>query len=315
MQSPETSPEAAVAHALAATPHLTVTVVDRDLRYRFANEAALAASGGALDGAVGSYVSDVLPRRVAEPMLVRVKAVLRDGQPSTQTFRSTLPSDPVPGRTWRAHYVPVYDGHGAVDSVVIIGDDVTESEQVRERLESELAATNRINLMLDTQWEMVEQVDAGATMQQVLDTVVHRLERYLELTAYVSVLLYDAEHGILRHGAAPSLPAAYNDAIDGIAVGPKVGSCGTAVHRGEPVIVSNIARDPLWSEFRDLAATHGLAACWSMPVRDAQGDVLGTVAVYHPEPASPTGDDLQLCELFTRTVGTAIERVRLHRTR
>ena len=114
----------------------------------------------------------------------------------------------------------------------------------------------------------------------------------------------------LCHGAAPSLPDAYNEAINGIAIGPGVGSCGTAAYSKKPVYVSDIGTDPLWTDFRDLALSHGLRACWSTPVLSASGDVLGTFAMYYHEPREPLAGDLEFVELVTRTTALIIERRR-----
>ena len=106
------------------------------------------------------------------------------------------------------------------------------------------------------------------------------------------------------------MPDAYNAAIDGIAIGPAVGSCGSAAFSNAPVFVSDIASDPLWADFRELALGHGLRACWSLPIRSAQGKVLGTFAMYHHEPREPSGGDLEVIDFVVRTAGLAIERAR-----
>ncbi|MEV0217449.1 GAF domain-containing protein [Micromonospora sp. ALFpr18c] len=108
--------------------------------------------------------------------------------------------------------------------------------------------------------------------------------------------------------AAPSLPDFYNEAIDGIATGEGVGSCGTAAHRREPVIVTDIAVDPFWNDFRDLAGRAGLAACWSTPILARDGGLLGTFAMYHRTPRVPQETDLALARLFAGTAALAIER-------
>ena len=100
-----------------------------------------------------------------------------------------------------------------------------------------------------------------------------------------SILLLDRDGVHLRHGAAPSLPASYCEAIDGTAIGPSVGSCGTAAYRRERVCVSDIATDPLWSDFRELALGAGPRACWSTPIFATDGSLLGTFALYYREPA------------------------------
>jgi PAS domain S-box-containing protein len=114
----------------------------------------------------------------------------------------------------------------------------------------------------------------------------------------------------LRHGGAPSLPNAYTDAIDGVVIGPSVGSCGTAAYRGEQVIVKDIAADPLWADYREAALSHSLRACWSTPIFSSQGNVIATFAMYYREPRSPSPRDQEIIEQITHLAGVAIERKR-----
>src|ERR1700682_5458830 len=123
-----------------------------------------------------------------------------------------------------------------------------------------------------------------------------------------SILLLDRNANCLRHGAAPSLPITYTKAIDGAVIGPSVGSCGTAAYRAEPVIVSDIATDPLWADFADLALAHGLRACWSTPILSSAGRVLGTFATYYREPRNPTAEERKVLERFTQIASIALER-------
>jgi PAS domain S-box-containing protein len=125
-----------------------------------------------------------------------------------------------------------------------------------------------------------------------------------------SVLLVDSAGTTLRHGAAPSLPREYCRAIDGCVIGPSVGSCGTAAHCGQPVVVRDIASDILWKDYRHLALPHGLQACWSTPISSRAGKVLGTFAVYYREVRDPDSEHRQLVECATHLAGIAIERER-----
>jgi GAF domain-containing protein len=122
-----------------------------------------------------------------------------------------------------------------------------------------------------------------------------------------SILLLSEDGDHVRHGAAPSLPKAYVEAIDGSAIGPKHGSCGTAMYRGEPIVVTDISVDPLWEDYRELALPNGLRACWSTPILSGRGKVLGSFAMYYQEPRTPTGDEADLTEVATRIAGLAIE--------
>ena len=192
--------------------------------------------------------------------------------------------------------------------------DITLTEDVAGRLASAVeraraeAARDRAAALSAAQNRVLELAVGDATLQQTLEAIVMTVEGLSTSSVLTSILLLSADGGRLRHGAAPSLPDAYNDAIDGIAVGPAVGSCGTAVYRGEPVLVSDIAVDPLWADFSDLALAHGLRACWSVPIRSSQGDILGTFAMYHREPREPTTADLEIVEFVVRTAGLVIQR-------
>src|ERR1700704_4267555 len=112
----------------------------------------------------------------------------------------------------------------------------------------------------------------------------------------------------LRHGGAPNLPKRYREAIDGIFIGPAVGSCGTAAHRAEQVIVADIAADPLWADFRELALAHSLHACWSTPIFSSEGEVIGTFAMYYREPRSPSPVEQDTIKRITHLAGVAIQR-------
>ena len=154
--------------------------------------------------------------------------------------------------------------------------------------------SERVRAALDAE---VERVRASASGQEALGPTLELLLAAVEvqfegqMLASILVLDEDGEH--LRHGAAPSLPRDYCAAIDGVKIGPKVGSCGTAAYLGHPVYVTDIAKDPLWADFKDLAAQYGLRACWSTPIDGQTRRVLGTFAIYYRTPRSPTPDELE----------------------
>jgi anti-sigma regulatory factor (Ser/Thr protein kinase) len=176
-------------------------------------------------------------------------------------------------------------------------------------------ADGRDTRLLAAQLELLAGVVTGDALQHSLEELLRVVEQVSAHRMLASVLLLDDEGKRLLHGAAPSLPADYNAAIHGIEIGPTVGSCGTAAFRRSQVIVNDIRTDPLWAEFRDLAEAAGLRACWSTPILGAGGRVLGTFAMYYPEPSSPSPADLALIDVLVRTVGMAIDRSRLDEQR
>ena len=148
----------------------------------------------------------------------------------------------------------------------------------------------------------------GEALSRILELLVAAVEVQFEGEMLASILLLDAEGERLVHGAAPSLPKDYNDAINGIRIGPKVGSCGTAAYLGHPVYVTDITLDPLWRDFRELAGRFGLRACWSTPIPGRTRPVLGTFALYYRSPRSPTPDEVEAIGHVIHTAADAIEQ-------
>lgn len=161
--------------------------------------------------------------------------------------------------------------------------------------------------------EAVSLIAEGAPLADVLDSLTAMVEEQSDDGALASILLVTEDGKTLGKGSAPSLPEAYSRAIEGLEIGPSAGSCGTAAYRDEPVVVADIATDPLWAPWRELALSHGLRACWSTPIRSAEGEVLGTFATYYHQPRPPGSTDQHLVDQVTRTAAVAISAERSRR--
>ena len=180
-------------------------------------------------------------------------------------------------------------------------------QQARLVLANDVTERVRQDRMASCEAEALGGILSGLPLKTVLEKIALGVEAIIP-GAMASVLLMDSDGVHLRHGTGPSLPAAYNQAIDGVAIGPNVGSCGTAAYRREAVIADDIAIDPLWNDYRELAREHSLSACWSIPVLDALGTVLATFAIYYREPRSPKIEDLIVANRMAQIVGIAVER-------
>ncbi|MEY4916349.1 MAG: hypothetical protein RL616_262, partial [Verrucomicrobiota bacterium] len=161
--------------------------------------------------------------------------------------------------------------------------------------------------LLEKQKEILELVATGGSQEEVL-TALCRLVDSQSSGLLASILLLDPDGIHLRHGAAPNLPAAYCQAIDGVEIGSVVGSCGTAAFLKKQVVVEDIATDRLWQKFSSLAAEHSLRACWSTPIFDAQKNVLGTFAIYSRLPGRPTAEQQRLVEVATHIAALIITK-------
>jgi signal transduction histidine kinase/DNA-binding response OmpR family regulator len=197
----------------------------------------------------------------------------------------------------------------ATNLLVAVLSAFAASVYAAHTLERQRLARKRVELLQAGQKRVLELVARDATLDEVLREVIRTVEDQAPRMA-CSVLLMDDDGRRLRHGVAPRLPETYCRAIDGIAVGPRVGACGTAAFLREPVVTEDIATDPRWEDFRDLALVHDLRACWSVPILAADGAVLGTFAMYYGQPRAPARSEVELIEVAAHLAGIALARGR-----
>ncbi|MFA6986121.1 MAG: EAL domain-containing protein [Arenimonas sp.] len=195
---------------------------------------------------------------------------------------------------------PIRDANGVITHFVSTGRDITErtrAEQWRQHYSDTLGL-----------------IAAEAPLTTVLESLAIFAEQQAEGTL-CSILLLSADGKRLLHGAAPSLPTFFNQAIDGVAIGPDVGSCGATAFTGRMVIVEDVMSHANWAPWRALATQAELRACWSHPILSAAGRVLGTFAIYRRQPSAPSAEDLELIRQSASLAAIALERAQLHEDR
>src|SRR2546422_981042 len=188
---------------------------------------------------------------------------------------------------------PLRDSQGTIVKWYGTNTDIDD----RKRAEALLAAEN----------EILEMVATGRPLAVILDGLCRLVDKLCD-KSLASILLIDPNGRCLRRGAGPSFPEGFMAAVDGIEIGPCVGSCGTAAYRKEQVIVSDIATDPLWANYRELALACGLRSGWSTPILSSNGSVLGVFGIYGREPRSPTPQHQHTIKQITHLASIAIER-------
>jgi PAS domain S-box-containing protein len=255
------------------------------LRLKAANPAAGALGLGG-PAAEGKALGELLLAGPARALEDEALAALSSGAPRRLELRSAGGD-----RVFDVQLSPA--GAPGTPAVVAVARDVT--------------LQLRTDALRELQGGLVEHAARAATLPEVLEGIVRRIEEASPGMRGSILLLEDK---LLRTGAAPHLPEGYTKIIDGLAIGPGVGSCGTAAYVRKRVVVSDIQTDPLWAPFTEIARTFGLGACWSEPIFSQRGKVLGTFAMYYGEPRSPSPLDLQLIEAAARHAATAIERYR-----
>jgi PAS domain S-box-containing protein len=263
------------------------------LRFRAVNEAAVSAYGYSRAEFLAMTIRDIRPAEDVQ----RLDATIAGLAPG--------PSRSGPWRHRRKD--------GTAFDVEVSTHDLGDAEG-RSRLVMALDISDRLRAegALARRQCVLEEIAGGAALTEVLARIVDLIEDEIA-DSTCSILILEGD-GRLRIGAAQHLPPEYNAAIDGIVAGPGVGSCGTCAHLGRAVIVADIATDPLWADFRTTALSHGLRACWSVPILTASstgtGSVLGTFALYRKWASEPTPDELSVLHAAAQLAGIAIERER-----
>ena len=270
-------------------------VKDVNSRFVISNQVTAARMGfaGPAD-LMGKTDLELLAPEIAQKFFADEQKIVQSGRPMIDMEECVFGASG--GKTWiLTTKVPLRNDRNEIIGVAGISRDITERKLA--------------DALRDGQAQILEMIAMGAPLEDVLDRLVRLVESQLT-GIFASILLVDRDGARLRHGAAPSLAPAYTKAIDGIRIGPQAGSCGAAAYRREAVVVADIMTDPLWADYRDLAAANGLRSCWSTPILSYQGAVLGAFAMYSTTVREPTEAEMRLIDIATRFAGIAIERQR-----
>jgi PAS domain S-box-containing protein len=234
---------------------------------------------------IGKTLHEMMPPETADFFLSQIQLTADTKQTHSLEYSLQIGNKDV---WFAANIAPMQE-----NTVIWMARDITQRKQAEN--------------WLTGQKQVLEMIAKSNPLGETLNTLVKIIEQQSR-DVMGSILLLDQDGQHLLHGAAPSLPESYNAAVHEIAIGPNVGSCGTAVYRCEQVIVTDIASDPLWQNFRDFTLGFGLRACWCAPILSSQGQVLGTFAMYCAQPRSPENFELELIEAVRNLAGIAIER-------
>jgi PAS fold/GAF domain len=282
----------AARHTAFERSSLAMATYDRDFRYIEVNDAFATLNQIPRAAHVGRSLGEILPE-LADAIGGALRRVFASGEGVIDCPMSgARAKGSREVRHWSVSYLPVFEQREVAAVLAVVRETTSEIRNQR---------------LLDAQKLILEQLARGDSLQDVLAMIVRSI-RACSVDGFLpSILMFDETRGVLRHGASAGLPAAFDAGLDGAAIGPAAGSCGTAAYRRERVVVADIENDPLWIEYRRLAAPYGLRACWSTPIIASTGRLLGTFALYYREPRLPSADDLNLVDLVARTTALAIE--------
>ncbi len=265
---------------------------DRQGRYLYANHQVQELFSATEDEILGQFDDHFFDVNTAAQLHANDLLVLEKGQ-ILKTEDSNLNTINNQVSTYLTIKLPLRNETGEIYALCGISSDITQTKKIEkyEQFRSHI----------------LELLSGNTKLSSVLEAIVLGVEQ-LNPKMLCSILLLDSEDKHLTNGIAPSLPEFYNAAINGVAIGVGVGSCGTAAFTGKRVVVEDISTHPYWSPYKELAASAGLCACWSQPIFSGMGKILGTFAIYHHEVRPPSEDDIFLIEQVARLASIAIDR-------
>ncbi|MGZ4960520.1 MAG: PAS domain S-box protein [Methylomonas sp.] len=266
-------------------------LIDENARFRYVNEEACRQLGFSRETLLNMAVADIDPDWPEERWPETWRALKKDGRMNLETRHRCRDGRIFPVEIHANYFV--YQGVGYSLSMV---RDITERKCYQAQEESHR--------------HIFEQIAQGGELTDILTLVVRYVEQLVP-DSLASIMLLDADGKRLLSTVSPSLPKDYTDAVDGIAVGDGVGSCGTTVCRGETIIIEDVRTHPYWTAYRHLAEQAGLVSCWSEPICDSSGAVLGSFGIYSRKSRVPCDAELQVLRRASHYASIAIERRRI----
>jgi PAS domain S-box-containing protein len=264
-----------------------VVALDRDWRYTYVNRRAAELFGRRPEDLIGRHIWTEFPEGVGQPFHLAYERAMAE-QRFIQLENYYEPWD----RWFENRIYPSPDG------LSIFFHEITDRKRAEQTARDNAA-------LLEGQNRVLESIARGEPLERTLDMLLRFIESQCpEMLCSILLPADDDEH--VRHGAAPSLPAAFTAALEGEVGSPCASEFARAALRPDVVIVEDVGSSPLWNDCRGAALAHGVRASWSSPILDARGEVLGTFAVYAERPGRPTERHRHLIQLATQTAATAL---------
>lgn len=270
-------------------PNMLFIKDTKDLNFVRLNNAAEKLLGISRQELIGRNDYDFFPKKQAD------RFTLKDREVIDNNFSAVIEEELTDGlhgtRILQTHKVCINDKDGEPEFLLGISKDITE----RKKAENLIEKTS----------EILEMVAKGEPAAKIYDEIALMYEsRYSGMRCSMLIL----EDGKLLHGGAPSLPEEYRNAVHRLKNGPSVGSCGTSTYTGQRVLVENIETDPKWAKLKHIALPHGMRSCWSEPIMNSGGKVLGAFGMYYNHPALPNEGELIDLKSAARLAGIVMER-------
>jgi len=265
-----------------------VAVTDPDLKIVYANAAFAGLFGYSVDEAMGQHAHQLLAgRHTDRKILARLRRLISEGNDGDEEI---LLYDKNGDESWVSATVKAFrNDRGGIKYIFALLTDIGETKQLKS----------------------LQQLIMSALADEIpLTQIADQLCRHVEAIApdVVSSLLHVDADGLIHPLGGPSLPEDYSRALEGIAIGPNIGSCGSAAYLGEAVLAEDIDTDPRWQPFKTRPLEVGLRACWSTPIKAKDGRVIGTFAFYFRERRAPSRWHQRIVDACVHLSALAIER-------
>jgi PAS domain S-box-containing protein len=270
---------------------VSIMMTDAQTNIIYVNAHFSAVSGYSADEAIGATPKILWSGETPKSVFADMRQTLEEGK----VWRGEVCNRKKSGELyWENQSIsPVRNHLGQTTHFIAVSEDIT-AQKLSSRREN---SRNRI----------LEAMAKGAPLAETLKLMIAMAEAELP-ESLCSIMRLDPTQGRLYSACGSALPAAYAEAIEGLQIGEKVGSCGTAAFTATRVVVEDIQSHPYWQGWREVASAAGLRACWSQPIMSSAGKVLGTLAIYYRSPRAPSADEIHVIELVASKAAICLEK-------
>jgi len=274
------------------TASVMMLVIDAEQHVVLANDSACKTLGYSEYEILGkNWFENFLPLEGIDDVKGAFNQIISGASEAVEYFENSVRTKSGEERLIAWHNAVIRDNNNKITHIISSGNDITDlkrSEQLAQQ-------TTKVFKM----------IASTVPSEEIYDAICHMYEA-MHPRMRSSILRLQGNH--LFHCSAPSLPEEYSNAINGVEIGPYVGSCGTAAFTGKEVIVEDISTDPLWANFKQVALPHKLQACWSEPIRASDGKILGTFAMYFDHPTTPSNQEIDEIRAGSSLIAIAMEK-------
>ncbi|MFD1553358.1 hypothetical protein DNU06_06750 [Putridiphycobacter roseus] len=263
----------------------------KDYPIIYANDSIVKITGYSKDEILGQNPRFLQENDLDQDQIKIMNTSIKEGNPCRVVLRNYKKDGTL---FWNeVTLTPIFSDDHKVTHIVGIQNDVTKRKKEE--------------LLKEKVKHVLEMIIQHEPIVYISRKIVRILENTME-NCIASISVLNESEQTLHLLASPNLPKEFTKAIEGIVIGPNQGSCGAAAYLKKDVIIAEVAIDPNWGNYKELANQNGIKACWSFPLFSSSKKVLGTLAIYSKSNSYPSDVENDVIADMVQLASVAIEQ-------